>query len=84
MKSFIMGIFFLGVSLGNIYVSGVNTVMDLTRDESGQTFLDGPTYYYAFAAAMLLATAGYIVFAMRYKGETFIHGEPESPTVPEL
>lgn len=78
MKSFIMGIFFLGVSLGNIYVSGVNTVMDLTRDQSGQTFLDGPTYYYAFAAAMLVATVGYIVFAMRYKGETFIHGDTES------
>lgn len=83
MKSFVMGIFFLGVSLGNIYVSGVNTVMDLTRDENGQTFLDGPTYYYAFAGAMLVAAAGYIVFAMRYKGETFIHGDTDLPEVPE-
>ncbi len=83
MKSFIMGIFFLGISLGNIYVSGVNTIMDLTRDETGQTFLDGPTYYYAFAAAMLVAAVGYVVFATRYKGETFIHGETESLEVPE-
>jgi len=78
MKSFIMGVYFLGVSLGNIYVSGVNTIMDQTRDASGQTFLDGPTYYYAFAGATLVATVGYIVFAMRYKGETFIHGNQEN------
>jgi len=79
MKSFIMGVYFLGVSLGNIYVSGVNTILNQTRDENGQTFLDGPTYYYTFAIAMLVATAGYIVFAMRYKGENFIHGEQATP-----
>ena len=28
MKSFVMGVYFLGVSLGNIYVSGVNIVID--------------------------------------------------------
>ena len=82
MKSFIMGVYFLGVSLGNIYVSGVNTIMDQTRDASGQTFLDGPTYYYAFAGATLVATVGYIVFAMRYKGETFIHGDQENDESP--
>lgn len=75
MKSFIMGIYFLGVSLGNLYVSGLNVAMDVTRDDQGRTFLDGPLYYYAFSIAMLIATAGFVVFALRYKGETYIHGE---------
>lgn len=75
MKSFIMGIYFLGVSLGNLYVSGLNYVMDITRDDQGRTFLDGPLYYYTFSIAMLVATAGFVVFALRYKGETFIHGD---------
>ncbi|MEZ6129317.1 MAG: POT family MFS transporter [Planctomycetaceae bacterium] len=75
MKSFIMGVYFLGVSLGNLYVSGLNIVMDVTRDDQGRTFLDGPLYYYAFSIAMLVATIGFIVFALRYKGETYIHGD---------
>ena len=83
MKSFVMGVYFLGVSLGNFYVSGVNTIMDQTRDANGHTFLDGPTYYYAFAAATLVASAGYIVFAMRYKGDTFIQGEQNNPAAVE-
>jgi len=83
MKSFVMGVYFLGVSLGNFYVSGVNTIMDQTRDANGHTFLDGPTYYYAFAAATLVASAGYIVFAMRYKGDTFIQGEQNNPEAVE-
>jgi proton-dependent oligopeptide transporter, POT family len=75
MKSFVMGVYLLGVSLGNLYVSGLNFAMDITRDDQGRTFLDGPLYYYAFSTAMLIATAGFVVFAMRYKGETYIQGE---------
>ncbi len=72
-----MGIYFLGVSLGNLYVSGINVLMEYTKAEDGSTFLDGPAYYYAFSTAMLIATVGFVVFAKRYKGETFIHGEVE-------
>ncbi len=78
MKSFVMGVYFLGVSLGNLYVSGLNFVMDRTRDADGKTFLEGPAYYYAFSIAMLIATVGFLVFAVRYKGATFIHGDVES------
>jgi len=74
MKSFVMGVYLLGVSLGNLYVSGLNFVMDNTRDIDGKTFLDGPAYYYAFSIAMLVATVGFVFFAQRYKGETYIHG----------
>jgi POT family proton-dependent oligopeptide transporter len=83
MKSFVMGVYFLGVSLGNFYVSGLNIVMDNTRDADGKTFLEGPTYYYAFSIAMLIATVGFIIFAQTYKGETYIHGDVSSNDEPE-
>ena len=75
MKSFIMGVYFLGVSLGNFYVSGVNIVMEMLKSEDGTTPLDGANYYWFFAGLMMLATVVYIVFAQFYKGETFIQGE---------
>lgn len=75
MKSFVMGIYFLGVSLGNFYVAGVNWFMDASRDEMGNTPLDGPNYFWFFTAAMLLTTVVYVVYTQFYKGETFIQGE---------
>lgn len=75
MKSFIMGVYFLGVSLGNFYVAGVNLVMDLLRREDGTTPLDGANYYWFFAGAMALATVVYLGFAKFYRGDTYIQGE---------
>ncbi len=76
MKSFIMGIFFLGVSFGNFVVAGVNIVLDQLTDAEGNTPLDGPNYYYAFAGLMLLTLFVYVFFAkFYYKGQTYIQGE---------
>ena len=83
MKSFIMGVYFLGVSLGNAYVAGVNAVLDATKRPDGTTPLDGANYYWFFAGAMALTTVAYIVFARFYKGQTFIQGEDEDPTCPK-
>ena len=77
MKSFIMGVYFLGVSLGNLFVSGVNKFMDATKAEDGSTFLDGAVYYWFFAGVMLATAFAYVGFAKFYKGETFIQGEGE-------
>jgi POT family proton-dependent oligopeptide transporter len=76
MKSFIMGVYFLGVSLGNFYVSGVNFGMGLLKDpDTGTTPLDGANYYWFFASLMLIAFFIYLVWAKTYKGETYIQGE---------
>ncbi|MCP5021788.1 MAG: POT family MFS transporter [bacterium] len=75
MKSFIMGIYFFGVALGNLLVTGVNWFMDASRDESGNTPLDGPNYYWFFTALMVATTVVYVVYTQFYKGETFIQGE---------
>jgi len=78
MKSFIMGIYFLGVSLGNFYVSGVNFLLGALKREDGTTPLEGANYYWFFAGLMGVATIVYIFFARFYKGRTYIQGESEA------
>lgn len=77
MKSFIMGIYFLGVSLGNLYVSGINSVMGRFRAEDGSTPLEGANYYWFFAAIMTITIFIYLIWAKTYKGQTYIQGEEE-------
>lgn len=79
MKSFVMGIYFLGVSLGNFYVSGVNFILEGMKREDGTTPLDGPTYYWFFAGLMVFATVVYLFFSKTYKGSTFIQGDEDVP-----
>ena len=81
MKSFIMGVFFLGVSFGNFFVSGLNFVLDRIKAATNSNPLEGASYYWFFAALMLVTFVAYVVFAMRYKGETFIQGEDDAPAV---
>ncbi|MCA9001190.1 MAG: hypothetical protein KDB61_04650, partial [Planctomycetes bacterium] len=75
MKSFVMGVYYLGVALGNAYVSGVNRYMEYSRDADGNSPLDGPNYFWFFTAAMLVTAVIYAVYAMFYKGQTYIQGE---------
>ena len=84
MKSFIMGVYFMGVALGNIFVSGVNFVLGLLKDPEGNTPLDGALYYWAFAGLMLATFVAYVFFAKYfYKGKTYIQGENASATQAE-
>jgi proton-dependent oligopeptide transporter, POT family len=79
MKSFIMGIFFLGVAFGNYLAMGVNTVLAATKDEYGRTLLEGANYYWFFAALMVLTTIAYFLWAKTYRGQTYIQGEDRLP-----
>ncbi len=81
MKSFIMGVFFLGVALGNYLAMGVNLVLELLKDEQGNTLLDGANYYWFFSGLMIATTIIYIVWSKSYKGEEFIQGEDETPVI---
>lgn len=78
MKSFVMGIYMLGISLGNFYVAGVNFFMEQTKDAAGNTPLDGPNYYWFFSGLMIATTVVYIVYTQFYKGRTYIQGEAQS------
>lgn len=75
MKSFIMGVYFLGVSFGNFFVSALNFVLERLKRPDGTTPLDGSNYYWFFVVMMLVTLVAYIFFALRYKGDTFIQGE---------
>jgi POT family proton-dependent oligopeptide transporter len=81
MKSFIMGIYMLGISLGNFYVAGVNMFMDASRDEAGNTPLDGANYYWFFSGLMIVTTIIYVIYAQFYKGKTYIQGEDEEEAI---
>lgn len=81
MKSFIMGIYFLGVSLGNLFVSGVNFALGIFKNEDGSTALDGANYYWFFAALMGVTIVVYLVWTRTYKGQTYIQGEDESDRI---
>ena len=82
MKSFVLAVYLLGVSFGNLFVSGLNFVLDKTRYADGSTWLEGPIYYWFFAGLMALATVAYIVFAQFYKGRTYIQGVEPPTTTP--
>ena len=75
MKSLVMGVYLLGVSIGNFYVSGVNFALDLLKREDGTTLLEGANYYWFFVALMMIAFFGYLVWTRTYKGRVYIQGE---------
>lgn len=72
MKSFIMGIYFLGVSLGNLFTSGVNVFI---QNDDGTTKLDGAAYYWFFTTLMLITAVIFVFYTFLYKGQRYVQGE---------
>lgn len=72
MKSFIMALYLLSVSLGNLFTSGVNFALQ-TAD--GHTRLSGPGYYLFFASIMLVATAAFSRVGARYRERVYLQDE---------
>ena len=76
MKSFIMGLFMLSVTLGNIFVARVNQYISSIQ-EQGATYLDGANYFWFFAGCMLATAVAFLIWSQFYKGETFIQGDEQ-------
>ena len=74
MKSFIMALYLLSVSLGNAFTSAVNF---LIQNEDGTSKLEGADYYWFFTGVILVAAIGFIVVAKTYRGQTYIQGEDQ-------
>jgi POT family proton-dependent oligopeptide transporter len=72
MKSFIMAIFLLSISLGNIFTAIVNAVI---AGSGGASKLAGANYYWFFIIVMLVTAILYIPVAARYKEKSYIHDE---------
>ncbi len=76
MKSFIMSVFFLGVSLGNLFTAFVNWIIQLLERGGGSSALEGAAYYWFFTSIMLAAAVVYVFYArFLYRGQTYIQGE---------
>jgi POT family proton-dependent oligopeptide transporter len=72
MKSFIMAVFLLSVSLGNAFTAVVNK---LIQNPDGSSKLAGANYYWFFTIAMLVTAAMFIPVAKRYRVQSYIQDE---------
>ncbi|MBS1516680.1 MAG: POT family MFS transporter [Bacteroidetes bacterium] len=69
MKSFVMGLWLLGVSLGNGITALVN---QLIVNDDGSYKLVGSEYFWFFAGLMMVTAFAFIIVAKRYKVENYI------------
>jgi POT family proton-dependent oligopeptide transporter len=69
MKSLIMALFLMSVSLGNLFVTAVNF---LIQNDDGTTKLNNVEYYLFFAGAMALSAVLFVPLAMWYQEKTYI------------
>ena len=74
LKSFVMALYFLSVSAGNLFTSLVNA---FNTQPDGTQLLAGADYYWFFAGLMLVAACVFSVFGRFYRGKTYIQEESE-------
>jgi len=72
MKSFVMACFLMSVSLGNLFTSAINF---LIQNDDGTSKLSGVHYYLFFAALMFVTAILFVPVAMRYRGKTYAQDE---------
>jgi POT family proton-dependent oligopeptide transporter len=76
LKSLVMALFLLSVSIGNLFTAAVNFFI---QNEDGSSKLEGPEYYLFFAGAMAVTALLFIPVAMRYREKTYIQEEEALP-----
>lgn len=72
MKSFVMGAYFMSVSIGNLFTAAVNYAI---QNPDGSSKLEGAAYYLFFAAAMAVTALIFVPVAMWFKEQTYIQEE---------
>ena len=72
LKTFVMSLYLLSISLGNFFSAAVNHFI---QNEDGSSKLPGASYYWFFAIAMLVTLALYIPVAMRFPVKEHIQDE---------
>ncbi|MDT3778389.1 POT family MFS transporter [Nitrospira sp. MA-1] len=71
LKSLLMGLFLLSVSLGNGFTSFVNFWI---QNADGTVALTGPDYYWFFAGVMFLVACLFLLVVKGYEEETYLQG----------
>ena len=69
MKSFIMSLFLLSVSAGNLFTAMVNR---FTMDAAGNSTLVGASYFWFFTYTMAVSTLLFIVVMVLYKPRNYV------------
>jgi POT family proton-dependent oligopeptide transporter len=72
MKSFIMAVFLLSISLGNAFTAIVNAFI---QNEDGTSKLAGASYFRFFTTVMLVTAVIFIFVARSYKEKSYIQDE---------
>ena len=72
LKSMVMALFLLSVSLGNLFTAAVNFLL---QDAEGNSLLIGPDYYLFFAGTMALTALLFVPVAMRYPERVYLQAE---------
>jgi POT family proton-dependent oligopeptide transporter len=67
-----MAVNLLAITLGNLFTSGVNFFI---QNEDGSSKLEGASYFWFFAATMLVTAVIFIPFAALYKERTYTEDE---------
>jgi len=76
MKSFIMAVFFLSITLGNAFTALVNVFI---QNPDGSSKLAGPSYFWFFALMMFITALCFVFVAAGYREKTYIQDEsPET------
>jgi POT family proton-dependent oligopeptide transporter len=74
LKSFVMAIFLLSISIGNGVAALVNVVI---QDEQGHSRITGASYYLTFAGLMLLTSGLFALYARGFREHRFVQGTDE-------
>lgn len=80
MKSFIMAVFFLSITLGNMFTAVVNKFI---QNADGTSKLPGPAYFWFFVGVMAVTAVLFVPVAARYKVKDYIQDEAPAETVNE-
>ena len=67
MKSLIMSFFLLSIAIGNFFTSGINLLLDKTRNSDGVMLLEGASYFLFFNGLMLGTAILFIFVSKRFK-----------------
>jgi len=76
MKSFVMSLYLLSISLGNLFTALVNVA---TRDAAGHSTLTGAAYYWFFTGCMALATVLLVPVVLTYRSREYLQEEAGDP-----
>jgi len=75
MKSLIMSLYLLSVSLGNLFTALVNT---LSQDAAGNSLLSGAAYYWFFCGCMAAATVLLLPVMWTYRTHEYLQDEAQT------